>query len=205
MLLKILLILGVVGHLTCWWCDCLLAYTPNGRFSFSDTDNNEKMSAIFKGYPLKRAEKSMILGIFSLMTAFWGYFGLYLYTLKYSKPYAVIMIISSAVFFVLIAANHIMCGMVEWLYVKLGRTEEARSSALGLFKTNLPVLAASYTALLVFSVSFFIAVISGALPLSRWCCVFNILPIFLLLSPFKVPGAGNMASALMFAGLIFVI
>ncbi len=43
----------------------------------------------------------------------------------------------------------------------------------------------------------------GALP--RWACVFNILPLMLVLMPTRVGGSGNWAGAIMFLGLIFLL
>ena len=94
---------------------------------------------------------------------------------------------------------------MEWLYIRLGRTEEARKVILELFKKTSVTMIVCYLGLLVFSVSFLIDVVSGATPLPRRGCVFNALPIFLVLSPFRIAGTGNIAGAVMFAGLLFLI
>lgn len=58
---------------------------------------------------------------------------------------------------------------------------------------------------LLFSVSFFIAVVTGTTSLPRWACVFNTLPLFMLISPLKIAGSGNIANGLMFLALFFII
>ena len=32
-MLKICLLTAFIGHLLCWYCDCLITYTSDGRFS----------------------------------------------------------------------------------------------------------------------------------------------------------------------------
>ena len=52
---------------------------------------------------------------------------------------------------------------------------------------------------------FLLLACAAHLALPRWACVFNTLPVFLLLSPFRIVGTGNIANAVMFAGLFFLI
>ena len=64
---------------------------------------------------------------------------------------------------------------------------------------------AGYFALLVFAVSFFVAVVTGNTSLPRWACIFNTFPVFIALAPTKLPAKGNIAGAIMFLGLMFMI
>ena len=41
-------------------------------------------------------------------------------------------------------------------------------------------------------------------PLPVWACVFNLLPLFLVQAPFNIPGAGNIAGAVMYLGLFIL-
>lgn len=52
-----------------------------------------------------------------------------------------------------------------------------------------------------FSVALFFIVVTGKTDIPQWCCIFNALPIFLVLTPFHIAGAGNIAGAVMFLGL----
>lgn len=45
----------------------------------------------------------------------------------------------------------------------------------------------------------------GKTALPAWSAVFNTFPIFLILSPTKIPAKGNIANAIMFFGLIFFL
>lgn len=58
---------------------------------------------------------------------------------------------------------------------------------------------------LAFAVTLFVAVVSGATGLPRWACVFNAIPVFIALFPFRIVGSFNLASAGMFLGLFITI
>ena len=100
-------------------------------------------------------------------------------------------------------AHHVFCGAVEWFYLHMNKTEEARAAIVEFFKKTSVTMYVCYFGLLTFTVSFFIAVVTGTTVLPRWVCVFNTLPLFLLLLPFHIVG-GNIANAIMFAGLFFL-
>lgn len=87
----------------------------------------------------------------------------------------------------------------------MNKTEEAWAAIVEFFKKTSVTMYVCYFGLLIFAVSFFVAVVMGTTALPRWACVFNTLPLFLLLSPFRIVGTGNIANAIMFAGLFFLI
>lgn len=205
MILKILLMLACIGHIICAVTDCLLTYTPNGKFSFGDIKESKKMSELFNGMPLKNLTLSMLLGVLSFSMSVFGYAALSNWMSRFSQVYAVIMFISAILYFISVTAHHIFCGTMEWFYVRLGRTDEVLDAVLEYFKKTSVTMYVSYLALLVFAASFFIAVVSGQTSLPRWSCIFNTLPLFIILMPTKAPAKGSIAGAVMFLGLVFVI
>ena len=60
---------------------------------------------------------------------------------------------------------------------------------------------AAYIGLIMVSVALFIAIITGCTTAPAWACVFNAVIFFLVLTPFRIVGAGNIAGALTFLGL----
>lgn len=94
---------------------------------------------------------------------------------------------------------------IEWIYVRLGRTEAAREAVLEFQKKTIATMYAGYAGLLVFVVTLFVMIVSGSTPLPQWTCVFNTLVVMILLLPTKFPAKGNIAGAVMFLGLIFLI
>lgn len=203
-MLKFFVIMACLGHIVCGITDCMMAYSKSGRFDFSDAKDSEKMSRVFAKMPLKQIELATLIGIFALFAAAPGYLSISMWISQYSKIAGNICFISSLFFIVLIVTHHGFCGAVEWFYIRLGRTEEARIAVLEYFKKTV-ITAIAYVGLLVFSITFFVMVITGKTALPAWSAVFNTFPIFLILSPTKIPAKGNIANAIMFFGLIFFL
>jgi len=196
------MLVALIGHLACFMCDRLLSYMPNGRFSFGDLKDNEKLSKLFDGANKNQFVLSMLLGIAAIAMYSCGYVALACSVYDTSPVYTYIMLPAAIVFLSMGVAHHVFCGAVEWFYVRFNRTEEARKGILEFFKATSLTMYACYLGLVVLSVAWFVAVISGAIGLPKWCCVFNILPIFAVLAPFRIVGTGNLAGAIMFLGLL---
>ncbi len=202
--MKTVLLIACLGHIICGITDCMLAYTKNGRFDFKYINDNEKMQIIFSAMPLKQLEVAMLLGVFALFMASFGYIGISNMIAESFPVIGCIMLIASVFFMVLISAHHVLCGTVEWFYVKLGMTDEALESVIHFFRST-ALAAIAYAGLLVFAVLFFILVVIGKTDLPRWACIFNTLPAFLIMAPTKIPAKGNIANAFMFLGLFFFV
>ncbi|MCR4687068.1 MAG: hypothetical protein K5659_05820 [Lachnospiraceae bacterium] len=200
--MKTVLLIACLGHIICGITDCMLAYTKNGRFDFKYINDNEKMQKIFSAMPLKQLEAAMLLGVFALFVASFGYIGISNMIAESFPVIGRIMLIASIFFMVLISAHHVLCGAVEWFYVKLGMTDEALESVIHFFRST-ALVAIAYAGLLVFAVLFLILVVTGKTDLPRWACIFNTLPAFLIMAPTKIPAKGNIANAFMFLGLFF--
>ncbi len=202
--MKIVLIIACIGHIICGITDCMLAYTKEGRFDFSDIKDNEKMQKIFLPMSLKQVILAMFIGVFALFMASFGYIEISRWISETSPVIGCITLIAAMFFLVLISAHHVLCGAVEWFYVKLERTEEALNAVTDFFRSTI-IAAIAYVGLLVFAVILFILIAAGKTDLPRWACIFNTFPAFLLLVPTKIPAKGNIANAFMFLGLAFLI
>ncbi len=204
-LTKFLFLTAFIGHILCWRCDWIITYTPKGRFQIKDIQDNQRMSELFDGMSLKNPLISMLLGVAALTMIFLGYFGLYEWMKQFSAGYAGIMIVSAIVYLISGTAHHVFCGAVEWFYIRLGRTEEARQTVLEFFKKTSATMYIYLIGVLIFSITFLIAVVTGQTNLPQWSCIFNILPLFLVLLPFRIAGTGNLAGAVMFLGLFILV
>ena len=134
MLVKILFIIAIAGHLLCWWCDRLITFTPNGVFSPKDLGDNAKLSRVFDGMPLSRPQLSMLVGVLALAMEFVGDLGLCLWIRDSSMLCAWIMLVAALLFVTFGTAHHVFCGVLEWFYIRMGRTDESRKAVLELFK-----------------------------------------------------------------------
>ncbi len=201
-MLKMIMIIAALGHIICGITDCMMAYSKSGRFEFSDVKDNSKMQKIFSTMSLKQLEAAMLVGVVALFMSSFGYIAISQYILKSNEVIGNMMLVAAMFFIVLISAHHVLCGSVEWFYVKLGMKEESLKAVMDFFKST-SVAAIAYVGLLVFVILFFIMVVTGNTSLPRWACIFNTLPAFLILAPTKAPAKGNIANAFMFIGLTF--
>jgi hypothetical protein len=118
----------------CCVCDNIITYTPNGKFGLADLKDNEKLAARFENMPTSRQMISMLLGITALAMQVCGYFALADSMRETSSVCAVIMAIGAVIYISFGVAHHIICGLIEWFYIKFDRTEKARVTILEFFK-----------------------------------------------------------------------
>ena len=204
-MLKGLLILACVAHIICGYSDCLLSYGKNGRLNLKEITDSEKMSKMFEAMPLWQPMASILLGTFSITAFTFGYLALSSWMYRYNSLTAYIMLVSTIIFSVPIVTHHIICGLVEWFYIKLGRTDEARELVLDFQKKTIVTMIVGYLGELIFLISFLVMVVSKETSLPQWACVVNTLPIVLIISPTKIPAKGNVAGAIMFLCLAILL
>jgi len=204
--MKTVLLIAFIGHVLCGICDCLLSYSPNGRLDLKGAlKSPEKMREVFKDYPIRWSLLSIMIGVYAITAFGFGYLALSRWMEQYSDTASAVMYISAVVFLISIVVHHIICGLVEWLYVRLGRTDEAREAALEFQKKTIATMVVGYLGLAAFVFTLFIMVITGKTSLPQWACVLNTLPLMMILLPTKLPAKGNIAGALMFLGLFIII
>ena len=204
--MKTVLLIAFIGHVLCGICDRLLSYSPNGRLDLKGAlKSPEKMREVFKDYPIKWSLLSIMLGVYAITAFGFGYLALSRWMEQYSDTASAVMYISAVVFLISIVVHHIICGLVEWLYVRLGRTDEARDAALEFQKKTIATMVVGYLGSAAFVITLFIMVITGKTSLPQWACVLNTLPLMIILLPTKLPAKGNIAGALMFLGLFIII
>ena len=204
--MKTVLLIAFIGHVLCGICDCLLSYSPNGRLDLKGAlKSPEKMREVFKDYPIRWSLLSIMFGVYAIAAFGFGYLALSRWMEQYSDTASAVMYISAVVFLISIVVHHIICGLVEWLYVRLGRTDEAREAALEFQKKTIATMVVGYLGLAAFVFTLFIMVITGKTSLPQWACVLNTLPLMIILLPTKLPAKGNIAGAFMFLGLFIII
>lgn len=204
-MIKIAMILAIIGHILCGISDCLLSYSPKGRLNLKDIKDQDKMSAMFSDMPLSFPLASMIMGTFAITLFGFGYFALCFWMKEYSEIAANVMFIATVVFLVSIVVHHVLCGVVEWGYIRLGRTAEARTAMLELQKKTISTMVAGYVGWLAFLIVLFVMVVRGMTGLPAWGCIFNTAVITLFMAPTKIPAKGNVAGAMMYIGLLFLV
>ena len=203
--MKILFLIAIAGHLLCGVTDCMMTYLPNGRFRFEDMGDNRKLSEDFRGMSLRQPLMAVLLGCLAMCMFFFGYMALCDWMAGCSGICAALMRVGCGMVFTFGMAHHVLCGVPEWLYIRLGRTQEALDVINELFRKTSITMIVCYFGFLIFGAALFVAVVGGMTPLPRWACVFNVLPLMVALFPLRVGGAGNWAGAIMFLGLSLLI
>ena len=131
-------LLACAGHLVLWRCDRNLTYLAGGRFDFRCLQDNDRLSAVLGGTPLKQPMGATMAGVFALTAAFSGYLALCQWMEQFSKLWAGLMLAGCVLFFLPGMAHHVFCGALEWFYLWLDRTEEAREVVVFFSKAPLP-------------------------------------------------------------------
>jgi hypothetical protein len=204
--LKMVLLMAAIGHILCGACDCLLGYSPSGRIDLKGgLKDANRMREVFQDMPSKWPYISIILGVYAITVFGFGYLELSRWMEQYSVTASTVMYISAVVFLISIVAHHVICGVVEWFYIKLGRTDEARNVVLEFQKKTIATMVIGYLGLAAFVITLFIMVVSGRTSLPQWACVLNTLPFMVVLTPTKLPAKGNIAGTIMFIGLLILI
>lgn len=163
------------------------------------------MAEMFMDMPLSYPLISMILGTFAILMFGFGYFALSFWMKDYSVTAANIMFVSALVFLIPIVTHHVFCGVVEWMYIRLNRKDEVRLAVLEMQKKTISTMFAGYGGLLAFLITLFVMVVSGQTYIPKWECIFNSIVFMLAMLPTKLPAKGNIAGALMFLALIFLL
>ena len=205
MMIKIAMLLALIGHILCGVCDCLLSYSRSGRLNLKEITDPDKMADMFKNMPLSFPLASMLLGTFAITMFSFGYFALSDWISDFSKTASIIMYISSVIFLIPIVTHHVFCGVVEWIYIRLGRTNAVREAVLEMQIKTIATMVVGYLGLAAFMITLFVTVISGNTSLPAWACIFNTLAAMIVLTPTKLPAKGNIAGAVMYLGLLILI
>ena len=72
-------------------------------------------------------------------------------------------------------------------------------------KKTISTMFVGYAGLLVFLMTLFVMIVLGKTDLPVWGCICNTLVFMLAMLPTKLPAKGNIAGALMYLGLLFLI
>ena len=201
---NVFMVMALVGHVLCGISDGFLTYAQNGKVDLTNFKDYDKSKVAFRGMPLKNLSIAMLLGVGAMTLEIFGYLAICDWIRQYSETFYMIMYAATLVMFINLALHHLCCCLVEWFFVKLGLTEEALNAVWDFFKTTCYTMYLGYAGMLVFAVAFLIVVVTGKTSLPVWACIFNLLPLAIVILPTKIPAKANVIGAIMFAGLILL-
>lgn len=206
-ILKIMLGLGITGHALNMYCDYILSVFPNGKLMLSnmkDLNDSRKMSELMDGASERTPMRSSILGAFALFLEAFGYFAITAKVYQNSHVLGLILFVAILLFIVIGTAHHLVCGLSEWIYVKLGRSEEAHQAMLALYN-GAPATKACYLGYVAFIIALIVAIAMGFASVPLWMIAFTVLPIFIVLVPFRIIGTLHISAMISMLAWLVVI
>lgn len=206
-ILKIGLVLGMFGHAINLWCDRALSITPNGRITLAtmkEIDNPKGMAKLYEGVDASVPMKSAVFGVMSLVLQFSGYFSITYFVWTFSEVFGIVLFAGSVVFAILGSGHHMKYALGVWMFIKGGRNEKAYELLSGLYHSgNATKLA--YFGYIIYIAALIASICTGVCGLPLWALIFTILPIFILLFPFKIIGSLHISAIITFLGWIFLM
>lgn len=126
------------------------------------------------------------------------------YTFERSQILGGVMFVAITFSCILGAAYHVKCGFAEYVFQQLGRDRTAKDMMLDLLNCA-PILQTCGVGVLVYIVTLIIAIVTGIIGFPLWALLFTIVPIILLLFPFKIVGTMHIAAIVSMLGWIFLL
>lgn len=143
------LLLVMIGHILCVYCDRLILCTPGGIFNYSDIKDNEKMAKLFSAMPENAPLRSIVLGTLAMFLQFFGYLALGIWMRQYSALWANMMIVGAAMIYTFGLAHHIQGCAAEWIYIKSDHSEEGRKLTADFWGKTSAVMIGCYAGIIL--------------------------------------------------------
>lgn len=207
LILKIMLVLGIAGHMVNMYCDRILSIFPNGKLTLSsmkDADMGEKLAELLEGVSERIPMRSAILGAFALTLEAFGYLAISVYVYGQTPVYGMVLTATVLVYIVIGTAHHVKYGLTEWVYIRMGGGSEAKSVMMDMYNSA-PVTRVAYVGYIVYIVTLIAAILKGAAGLPMWMAIFTVLPVFIVLVPFRIIGTLHISAMITMLAWLIVI
>ena len=204
---RILLALGIAGHAINLYCDRILCIFPNGKLMLSnmkDIKEDGKMAKLMEGVSEKVPMRSAVLGTFALFLQFLGYFSIAAYIYQHSRAAGAVMFFSLSFFIIIGTAHHVKTALTEYVFLKLGRDERGKNLMLDMLNSA-PVTRICFLGYIVFVITLIVAIVTGIATFPIWAVIFTVLPVFILLFPFRIIGTLHISAMISMLVWMFLL
>lgn len=205
--LRILLALGIAGHAINLYCDRILCVFPNGKLMLSnmkDIKEDGKMAKLMEGVSEKVPMRSAVLGAFALFLQFLGYFSIAAYIYEHSRAAGAVMFFSLSFFIIIGTAHHVKTALMEYVFLKLDRDERGKNLMLDMLNSA-PVTRICFLGYIVFVITLIVAIVTGIATFPIWAVIFTVLPLFILLFPFRIIGTLHISAMISMLVWMFLL
>ena len=206
-LLKIMLGLGILGHGVNMYCDRRLSIFPNGQIDFTnfkDLFTGDNAARLTEGVSEQVPMFASVAGAFAILFEMMGYAALGFYTCAYSQALGFIMLFFAGVYGVLGSAYHVKEGFAEYLFFKMGRDDRAKEAMMSLQQGGTILRVCSF-GIIGIIVCYVVAVVSGTIGFPLWSLVFTILPVVIVIFPFKIIGSLHIGAMVSMLGWLLLM
>lgn len=204
---RILLALGIAGHAINLYCDRILCVFPNGKLMLSnmkDIKEDGKMAKLMEGVAEKVPMRSAVLGAFALFLQFLGYFSIAAYIYEHSRAAGAVMFFSLSFFIIIGTAHHVKTALMEYVFLKLDRDERGKNLMLDMLNSA-PVTRICFLGYIVFVITLIVAIVTGIATFPIWAVIFTVLPVFILLFPFRIIGTLHISAMISMLVWMFLL
>lgn len=205
--IKFMFLLGIIGHAINMYCDRILSIFPNGRIMLGNIKEVQKdgvLAHLLDGVSADVPMRSAVWGVFAIVLEFLSYFALSIYTYDHSHILGGIMFLSSTFFCIVASGFHVKTALCEYVFLKMDRDERGKELLLDFLNTA-PVLRLCAVGLIVYVICLIIAVITGVIGFPIWAVLFTILPVAIVIFPFKIIGTLHIAAMVSMFAWIFLV
>ena len=206
-IIRLLLVLGILGHAITLYCDRILSIFPHGRLMLKNIQKLRESNFaanLMEGVSPRVPLRSGVLGVFSIVLEFCGYSAMAAYVFQQTRVFGVILFYCTVYSCIVSSAYHLKCGLAQYVFLKYNRTEQAKTIILDLMDCG-PALRSCFVTLLAYMVVLFAAIVTGAIGFPVWAVIFTILPLFAALYPFQIIGTLHIAAMLSMLAWILLI
>ena len=205
--IKIMFVLGILGHALNMYCVRILSIFPNGTIKFDNIAEIKKdgvLAKMMEGVSPEVPLRSAVLGVFALVLEFLSYVSLGIYTYEKSQVFGAIMFVTAAFFCIVGSGFHVKTALAEYVFLKLDGDSRAKDIMLDL-KDNALILRICMAGMVVYIITLIAAIVTGVIGFPVWSVIFTILPVAILLFPLKIIGTLHIAAMVSMFAWIFLI
>ena len=206
-IIRIMIALGIVGHAINMYCDRIISVFPNGTIKFNNFKEIGKdgvLADIMRGVSPDVPMRSAVLGAFSLVLQFLSYCGLSIYTYEQSPILGAIMFVMCAFFCIVASGHHVKCGVAEYVFLKSGCDNRAKELTLDLLSSG-TILRVCFFGLIIYLIALVVAIVTGVIGFPIWALLFTIVPVFIIMFPFRIIGTLHIAAMVSMLAWIFLV
>ena len=149
-IIRLLLVLGILGHAINLYCDRILSIFPHGRLMLKNIQKLRESNFaanLMEGVSPRVPLRSGVLGVFSIVLEFCGYSAMAAYVFQQTRVFGVILFYCTVYSCIVSSAYHLKCGLAQYVFLKYNRTEQAKTIILDLMDCG-PALRSCFVTLL---------------------------------------------------------